>query len=186
MASSAPESHWIRRLTLPMLLGLCRESNVVESVVLCVSKDCCSLPICDASRLRDLFPKTSLTTGGSSNSRWRLCAGQHRLSLLTAHALNVLRSITFAKKPVPRLMTMRSSWPVKMRITEYVDGMGSRSFASEMPRALNEWSRKLASELMAFKYWQFEFFQQWEQSEELLPAARHPFHGRHPDLCCAR
>jgi 4-alpha-glucanotransferase len=31
------------------------------------------------------------------------------------------------------------------------------------PHALNEWSLKLASELNAFKYWQFEFFQQWEQ-----------------------
>jgi 4-alpha-glucanotransferase len=31
------------------------------------------------------------------------------------------------------------------------------------PNAVNEWSRKLASELQAYKYWQFEFFQQWEQ-----------------------
>ncbi len=29
--------------------------------------------------------------------------------------------------------------------------------------AVNEWSRKLAPELKAYKYWQFEFFQQWEQ-----------------------
>jgi len=28
--------------------------------------------------------------------------------------------------------------------------------------AVNEWSRKLAPELKAYKYWQFEFFQQWE------------------------
>jgi 4-alpha-glucanotransferase len=28
--------------------------------------------------------------------------------------------------------------------------------------AVNEWSKKLAPELMALKYWQFEFFQQWE------------------------
>lgn len=31
------------------------------------------------------------------------------------------------------------------------------------PLALIEWSRKLAPELKAFKYWQFEFFRQWEQ-----------------------
>jgi 4-alpha-glucanotransferase len=29
--------------------------------------------------------------------------------------------------------------------------------------ALSEWSRKLAQEVKAFKYWQFEFFRQWEQ-----------------------
>lgn len=29
-------------------------------------------------------------------------------------------------------------------------------------RAVSEWSRKLAPELMAYKYWQFEFFRQWE------------------------
>jgi 4-alpha-glucanotransferase len=29
-------------------------------------------------------------------------------------------------------------------------------------RAVSEWSRKLAPELKAHKYWQFEFFQQWE------------------------
>ena len=29
--------------------------------------------------------------------------------------------------------------------------------------AVSEWSRKLAPELMAYKYWQFEFFRQWEQ-----------------------
>lgn len=28
--------------------------------------------------------------------------------------------------------------------------------------AMSEWSRKLAPELMAFKYWQFEFFRQWK------------------------
>jgi len=31
------------------------------------------------------------------------------------------------------------------------------------PRALSEWSRKLAPQLNAYKYWQFEFFRQWEQ-----------------------
>jgi len=30
------------------------------------------------------------------------------------------------------------------------------------PAALREWSRKLAPELAALKYWQFEFFRQWE------------------------
>jgi 4-alpha-glucanotransferase len=30
------------------------------------------------------------------------------------------------------------------------------------PHAANEWSKKLAPELQAYKYWQFEFFQQWE------------------------
>jgi 4-alpha-glucanotransferase len=29
-------------------------------------------------------------------------------------------------------------------------------------RAVSDWSRKLAPEIQAFKYWQFEFFQQWE------------------------
>ena len=29
--------------------------------------------------------------------------------------------------------------------------------------AVNEWSRKLSPELKAYKYWQFEFFQQWER-----------------------
>jgi 4-alpha-glucanotransferase len=29
--------------------------------------------------------------------------------------------------------------------------------------ALSEWSKKLAPELKAYKYWQFEFFQQWER-----------------------
>jgi 4-alpha-glucanotransferase len=31
------------------------------------------------------------------------------------------------------------------------------------PQALSDRSKKLASEVQAFKYWQFEFFQQWEQ-----------------------
>lgn len=31
------------------------------------------------------------------------------------------------------------------------------------PRAVSEWSKKLAPELMAYKFWQFEFFRQWEQ-----------------------
>jgi 4-alpha-glucanotransferase len=31
------------------------------------------------------------------------------------------------------------------------------------PQAVSEWSRKLAPELKAYKYWQFEFFQQWGQ-----------------------
>jgi 4-alpha-glucanotransferase len=31
------------------------------------------------------------------------------------------------------------------------------------PQALSEWSRKLAPKLNAYKYWQFEFFRQWEQ-----------------------
>ena len=30
-------------------------------------------------------------------------------------------------------------------------------------QAMREWSRKLAPEIQAYKYWQFEFFQQWEQ-----------------------
>jgi len=29
--------------------------------------------------------------------------------------------------------------------------------------AINEWSQKLAAEIKAYKYWQFEFFQQWER-----------------------
>jgi 4-alpha-glucanotransferase len=29
-------------------------------------------------------------------------------------------------------------------------------------QAVTEWSRKLAPEIQAYKYWQFEFFQQWE------------------------
>jgi 4-alpha-glucanotransferase len=31
------------------------------------------------------------------------------------------------------------------------------------PQALSEWSKKLGPELKAYKYWQFEFFQQWER-----------------------
>jgi 4-alpha-glucanotransferase len=31
------------------------------------------------------------------------------------------------------------------------------------PQALSDWSRKLTPEVEAFKYWQFEFFRQWEQ-----------------------
>jgi 4-alpha-glucanotransferase len=30
-------------------------------------------------------------------------------------------------------------------------------------RAVSEWSRRLAPEIQAFKYWQFEFFQQWKR-----------------------
>jgi len=30
-------------------------------------------------------------------------------------------------------------------------------------RAMSEWSEKLATEVQAYKYWQFEFFQQWER-----------------------
>jgi len=30
-------------------------------------------------------------------------------------------------------------------------------------QAVSEWSRKLASEIKAYKYWQFEFFQEWER-----------------------
>jgi 4-alpha-glucanotransferase len=31
------------------------------------------------------------------------------------------------------------------------------------PQALSEWSKRLATEIRAYKFWQFEFFQQWEQ-----------------------
>jgi 4-alpha-glucanotransferase len=31
------------------------------------------------------------------------------------------------------------------------------------PQALSDWTKKLALEVEAFKYWQFEFFQQWEE-----------------------
>jgi 4-alpha-glucanotransferase len=31
------------------------------------------------------------------------------------------------------------------------------------PGAVSEWSQRLAPELQAYKYWQFEFFRQWEQ-----------------------
>ena len=31
------------------------------------------------------------------------------------------------------------------------------------PRAMTEWAKKLEPEVRAYKYWQFEFFQQWEQ-----------------------
>ena len=31
------------------------------------------------------------------------------------------------------------------------------------PQALGEWSAKLKSEIAAYKFWQFEFFQQWEK-----------------------
>jgi 4-alpha-glucanotransferase len=34
---------------------------------------------------------------------------------------------------------------------------------SREPHALREWSKRLAPELQTFKYWQFEFFRQWEQ-----------------------
>ena len=34
------------------------------------------------------------------------------------------------------------------------------------PAALREWSQKLAPELEAFKYWQFEFFRQWRQLKD--------------------
>ena len=41
------------------------------------------------------------------------------------------------------------------------------SWATELrrrdPDAVRNWSKKLAPELQAFKYWQFEFFQQWER-----------------------
>ncbi len=33
-------------------------------------------------------------------------------------------------------------------------------------RAIREWSRKLAPEIKAYKYWQFEFFQQWERLKD--------------------
>jgi 4-alpha-glucanotransferase len=31
------------------------------------------------------------------------------------------------------------------------------------PRAMSEWSTRLAAEVQAYKYWQFEFFRQWER-----------------------
>ncbi|MGA2005590.1 MAG: 4-alpha-glucanotransferase [Terriglobales bacterium] len=31
------------------------------------------------------------------------------------------------------------------------------------PNAIQEWTLKLSSEIQAFKYWQFEFFRQWDQ-----------------------
>lgn len=34
---------------------------------------------------------------------------------------------------------------------------------SRDPKALYDWSKRLAPELQAFKYWQFVFFQQWER-----------------------
>jgi 4-alpha-glucanotransferase len=39
------------------------------------------------------------------------------------------------------------------------------------PHAIGEWSRKLAPELNAYKYWQFEFFQQWELSKPIASSA---------------
>jgi 4-alpha-glucanotransferase len=44
--------------------------------------------------------------------------------------------------------TMWTSWDTQIR--------------SRDAQAVSEWSRKLAPELKAYKFWQFEFFQQWE------------------------
>ncbi len=44
--------------------------------------------------------------------------------------------------------TMWTSWDAQIRKRD--------------AQAVNEWSKKLARELEAYKYWQFEFFQQWE------------------------
>ncbi|MFZ0479696.1 MAG: 4-alpha-glucanotransferase [Terriglobales bacterium] len=45
--------------------------------------------------------------------------------------------------------TVWTNWDTKLRRRE--------------ANALREWSKKLAPELQTFKYWQFEFFQQWER-----------------------
>ena len=45
------------------------------------------------------------------------------------------------------------------------------------PHAIEALSKKLAPELHAYKYWQFEFFKQWESSQSRLPATRHPLDG---------
>ena len=44
--------------------------------------------------------------------------------------------------------TMWTSWQTRIRKRD--------------ARAVSEWSKELALELKAYKYWQFEFFQQWE------------------------
>jgi 4-alpha-glucanotransferase len=38
-----------------------------------------------------------------------------------------------------------------------------RGISQRQPAALQEWAAKLARELEVFKYWQFEFFQQWHK-----------------------
>ena len=64
--------------------------------------------------------------------------------------------------------------------------------------AMSEWSRKLAPELKAYKYWQFEFFQQWDQLKAYCQQRGIRFMGdvpiyvahdsadvwAHPDLYC--
>lgn len=45
--------------------------------------------------------------------------------------------------------TTWTSWEVEIRSRE--------------PRAIGEWSRKLSSEIEAYKFWQFEFFRQWDR-----------------------
>ncbi len=58
--------------------------------------------------------------------------------------------------------------------------------AAREPAALARWSERLAAEIAAYKFWQFEFFRQWGAVREACCAARHPHHGRRADLCGAR
>jgi len=44
----------------------------------------------------------------------------------------------------------------------HVDSLGS-PIRQRTPQALGEWSAKLATEIRAYKFWQFQFFQQWEK-----------------------
>jgi len=49
-----------------------------------------------------------------------------------------------------------------MRTRNGLDRMG-RADSQADADAMSEWRRKLAPQLMAYKYWQFEFFRQWEE-----------------------
>lgn len=48
------------------------------------------------------------------------------------------------------------------------------------PQALQEWSKKLALEVAAFKFWQFAFFQQWESLKTYAQARAIRFMGDIP------
>ena len=54
-----------------------------------------------------------------------------------------------------------------MAVKDQHHGVIWTSWAPEIrrrdPQAMHDWSKKLAPEILAFKYWQFEFFRQWDK-----------------------
>ena len=81
-------------------------------------------------------------------------------------------------------MISRFSWPVRTRTMASV-GLNGRPTLRHVSLAhLQDWTVRFAAEIDVIKYWQFEFFQQWQVLRSYAHAHGVRIIGDIPYLCC--